>query len=76
MDIFDLTRDLELPIAHEKVNNYAQNRVIWNNDGSALVSGDSAGTLTLYALADKYRKMENSKYDDLQRYIVQKPETD
>lgn len=76
LDIFDLTRDLELPIAHEKVNNYAQNRVIWNNDGSALVSGDSAGTLTLYALADKYRKMENSKYEDLQRYLVQKPETD
>ena len=63
-------------MAHEKVSNYAQNRCIWNNDGSATISGDSAGTLTLYALTDRHRKMESSKYEDLQRYLSQKSETE
>ncbi len=76
LDIFDLTRDLELPVAHEKVSKNAQNRCIWNNDGSAIISGDSSGTISLFGLADKYRKMENSKYEDLERYLRQKPESD
>jgi len=49
------------------VNKNAQNRCIWNNDGSAIISGDSAGSISLYGLAEKYRKMESSK---------QKPEND
>jgi hypothetical protein len=65
-----------MPIAHEKVNKYAQNRCIWNNEGSAIISGDSSGGISLYGLAEKYRKMENSKYEDLQRYLKQKPEND
>jgi len=51
LDIFDLTKDLELPIAHEKVSRYAQNRCLWNNDGSAIVSGDSSGSISLFVLA-------------------------
>jgi hypothetical protein len=63
-------------VAHEKVSKNAQNRCIWNNDGSAIISGDSSGTISLFGLADKYRKMENSKYEDLERYLRQKPESD
>jgi CTP-dependent riboflavin kinase len=63
-----------MPIAHEKVSKYAQNRCIWNNEGSAIISGDSTGNINLYGLSEKYRKMENSKYEDLQRYLKQKPE--
>lgn len=51
IDLFDLTKDLELPITHKKVNNYAQNKIAWNAEGSALVAGDSAGSVSLYGLS-------------------------
>lgn len=51
LDLFDLTRDLEMPIAHEKVNKYGQNKCIWNNDGSAIATGDSSGGINLFGLA-------------------------
>jgi len=62
LDVFDLTRDLELPIAHEKVSRLAQNKCHWNNEGSAIATGDSSGSVNLYVLAEKYRKMDNTKY--------------
>ena len=67
--MFDLTKDLELPIAHKKVNNFAQNKIAWNTEGSALVAGDSAGNVTLYGLADKYRKMDSTKADHLKNAL-------
>jgi WD40 repeat protein len=76
IDIFDLTRDMELPIAHKKVNDYAQNKCQWNNEGSAIATGDSYGSINLFILAEKYRKMDNSKYEDLARYLSQRQESD
>ena len=76
IDIFDLTRDMEMPIAHEKVGNYAINKSCWNNDGSALITGDSSGTLYMHVLAEKYRKMDNSKYEDITKHLIQKQETE
>lgn len=70
IDLFDLTKDLELPITHKKVNNFAQNKIAWNTEGTALVSGDSAGNVTLYGLADKYRKMDASKADHLRNALT------
>lgn len=67
--MFDLTKDLELPIAHKKVNNFAQNKIAWNTDGSALVSGDSAGNVSLFGLADKYKRMDSSKADNLRNVL-------
>ena len=76
IDIFDLTRDLELPIAHEKVGRNALNKSCWNNDGSAIVTGDSTGALDLYVLSEKYRKMNSSKYEDLVRHLSQRQEAE
>ena len=65
-----------MPIAHEKVGNYAINKSCWNNDGSALITGDSSGTLYMHVLAEKYRKMDNSKYEDITKHLIQKQETE
>lgn len=51
LELFDLTRNLELPIAQEKVGRNGLNTCHWNNEGSAVVTGDSAGNLNLYVLA-------------------------
>ncbi len=64
-----MTKDLELPIAHKKVNNYAQNKIAWNTEGSALVAGDSAGNVSLYGLAEKYRRIDSSKADHLKNVL-------
>ena len=50
MDLFDLTKDVEQPIGHTKINNYAQNKCKWNSDGSIIISGDSAGNINMLAL--------------------------
>lgn len=50
-----------MPIAHKKVNNFAQNKMAWNGDGSALITGDSAGNVNLFGLSERYRKMDPSK---------------
>ena len=70
VDLFDLTKDLELPIAHKKVNNFAQNKMTWNTDGSILVTGDSMGNVSLFGLAEKYRKLDSSKADHLRNILA------
>jgi hypothetical protein len=70
IDLFDLTKDLELPIAHKKVNNLAQNKMAWNSEGSALVTGDSQGNVHLFGLADKYRKMDSTKAEQLKNVLT------
>ena len=74
LDMYDLTRNVELPIVQEKVGRHGLNKCRWNNDGSAIVTGDSAGTMNMYILAEKYRKMDGSKYEDLTKYLNQVPE--
>jgi hypothetical protein len=51
------------------------NKCKWNFDGSAVIIGDSAGTMSMYILAEKYRKMDNSKYEDLTNYLNQAADT-
>ena len=41
----------------------------WNQDGSALISGDSAGNVNLFVLSEKYRKMDSSKADNLRNIL-------
>ena len=67
---------MELPIAHEKVGKNAINKCSWNGEGSSILTGDSTGAISMYILAEKYRKMDGSKYDDLVRYLAEKPETE
>ncbi len=57
----DLTRDLEEPICQEKVSNRAQNKCTWNPEGSALISGDTQGEVSLYLLQDSYRHLRKNK---------------
>ena len=49
--LFDLTKDVELPVAEKQISNSAQNKCRWNADGSALISGDSAGNVHVVTLA-------------------------
>jgi hypothetical protein len=42
----------------------------WNSDGSALVTGDSNGNVSLFGLAEKYRKMDSLKADHLRNVIA------
>lgn len=69
-----MTKDSELPIAHKKVNNFAQNKMAWNGDGSALVTGDSAGNVNLFGLSERYRKMDPSKAEGLKGILTRSKE--
>jgi dynein intermediate chain, cytosolic len=69
IDLFDLTRDTELPVVHKKVNNFAQNKMAWNTEGSAMVSGDSAGNVHLFGLGEKYRKVDSAKLEGLKKGV-------
>ncbi len=68
--MFDLTKDFELPVTHKKVNNFAQNKMAWNHEGSALATGDSAGNVNLFVLGERYRKMDSAKADHLRNILA------
>ena len=68
--MFDLTKDIELPVAHKKVNNLAQNKLAWNMEGSALATGDSSGNVSLFVLNERYRKLESAKAENLKNILA------
>ena len=70
-----MARNVELPIVQEKVGRSGLNKCRWNNEGSAILTGDSSGSMSMYILSEKHRRMDNSKYEDLTKYLVQAPET-
>ena len=74
VDLFDLTKDVEQPIAHKKMNNFAQNKCKWNRDGSVLMSGDSGGNVHLSVLGERFRKMDNARLDDFENILVENSE--
>ena len=74
MDLFDLTRDFEQPITQVKINNFAQNKCKWNAEGSVIISGDSAGNVSLLGLGERYRKLENARLDDFETILTQNKE--
>lgn len=64
IDLFDLTRDMEQPSAHVKINNFSQNKCRWNAEGSIVITGDSAGNTNLLVLNERMRKLDNSKLEN------------
>ena len=71
MHLFDLTKDVEQPLTQVKINNFAQNKCRWNAEGSAIISGDSAGNVSLLGLGERYRKLENARLDDFETILTQ-----
>lgn len=74
MDLFDLTKDMEKPTGHVKINSNAQNKCRWNADGSIIASGDSSGNISLLVLNEKLRRMENSLLEDFDSLLAQNKE--
>ena len=75
LDLFDISRDMEQPIAHQEVSKSALNKCRWNHDGSGIICGDSSGNVYLYALAEKWRKMDAGRYEGLQKVLNQVQES-
>eukprot|EP00742_Colponemidia_sp_Colp-10_P005038 GILJ01005383.1.p1 GENE.GILJ01005383.1~~GILJ01005383.1.p1 ORF type:complete len:644 (-),score=93.54 GILJ01005383.1:168-2021(-) len=48
VDMWDLNRDLEAPVARSSSQSRAYNRIRWALDGRKLATGDSAGSLTVW----------------------------
>lgn len=71
MDLFDLTKDVEKPIGSTKINNLTQNKCKWNADGSAIISGDSAGNINMLALNEKLRKLDTTKFEEWEGILLQ-----
>lgn len=74
MDLFDLTKDVEQPIGHTKINNLAQNKCKWNGDGSTIISGDSDGNINMLVLNEKLRKLDTNKLEEFENILIQNKE--
>ena len=74
MDLFDLTKDMERPTAHVKINSNAQNKCRWSGDGSLIASGDSAGNINLLVLNEKLRRLDGSRLEDFESMLAQSKE--
>jgi hypothetical protein len=42
----------------------------WNQEGSALATGDSSGNVNLFVLGERYRKMDSTKADNLRNILA------
>ena len=74
IDLFDLTKDVEQPIVHKKINNLAQNKCKWNRDGSVLMTGDSGGNTHLSVLGERFRKIETGRLEDFENILIENSE--
>jgi hypothetical protein len=74
MDLFDLIKDMEQSIENVKLGSNGQNKCRWNGNGSIVVSGDSEGNVSLLALNEKLRRMENARLQDFETILTQNKE--
>lgn len=65
IDLWDLSRDLEVPILHYKADSSAINKALWSKDGSKLLTGNSSGATKLYGL---HKNLIKPSEDSLDRF--------
>jgi dynein intermediate chain len=70
IDIWDLSKDVEVPIYHEKADTNAINKAKWNKDGSKLATGNAAGSIKIHSMSKSLLKPGQDSLDKFDTAIV------
>ena len=71
IDLWDLNQDTESPIFRKKTGNKALNCLRWSLDGRKIVTGDSEGVISLWAVDKEISIQKDSDFQKLDRLIAQ-----
>jgi len=63
IDLWDLSKDLEVPCVHYKGDSRALNKLAWSRDGSKMLTGSADGNLKLYGLEKNLQKASEESLD-------------
>jgi len=71
VDVWDLNRDNEAPVARKHTGQKALNCLRWSIDGKKIITGDSDGVLNLWAVDKELSQQKNEDFSKLDKMIVQ-----
>jgi len=76
IDLWDLSKDLEVPYIRHKGDSRALNKLSWSRDGSKMLTGSTDGHLKLYGLNKNLQKASEESLDkfETQIYNISKKE--
>jgi len=69
IDLWDLSKDLEIPHVHHKADSSAINKAMWSRDGSKLLTGNSQCALKDYVLHRNILKTTNEALERFENNI-------
>jgi len=69
IDLWDLSKDFEVPVYHEKCDANGLNKAKWSNDGSKLATGNAAGNVKVYSMNKSYLKPTTEILDKFESSI-------
>jgi len=69
IDVWDLSKDLEVPYLRHKGDTRALNKLAWSRDGSKLLTGNADGHLKLYGLEKNLQKASEESLDKFETHI-------
>ena len=69
IDVWDINKDIEAPVARKKTGSRALNCLRWSMDGRKLVTGDSEGFVSLWSVDKEISMQKNEDFNKLERLI-------
>ena len=69
IDIWDINKDIEAPIARKKTGQRALNSLRWSLDGRRIATGDSEGFVSLWSVDKDFSVPKNEDFNKLERLI-------
>ena len=69
LDLWDINKDIEVPQERFKTGEKALNKLRWSPDGKKIVTGDSAGRLSVWGVDKDYYQPKEGELNKLERLI-------
>jgi dynein intermediate chain len=69
VDVWDINRDIEAPIARKKTGAKALNSLKWSLDGRKIATGDAEGFVSLWGVDKEFQVQKNEDFNKLERLI-------
>lgn len=71
IDVWDINKDIEAPIARKKTGSRALNSLRWSLDGRRIAAGDSDGFVSLWSVDKDFSVQKGEDFNKLERLISQ-----
>lgn len=75
IDVWNINRDIDLPLVRQQVAEKPKpiNTLRWSKDGRRIVTGDSAGNVTLHQVDNDLVVPKQEDFDKMMRFLHNAP---